>query len=130
MSGTIHLLLNKKYTFNFIIMFQSNSVSIGPPITSQPTLQQLLNHIAFPAEDKFMEIGLGLGFELQNLRAIEQQYKKYTHCFLEMFDRWLKSGDDSVTWETIFDVLASESVRRDDLAKSIRRRLSSASKKN
>ena len=110
-------------------MFQSNSVSIGPPITSQPTLQQLLNNIAFPAEDKFVEIGLGLRFELPNLRAIEQQFnKKYSHCFLEMFDRWLKSGDDSVNWETIFNVLASESVGRDDLAKSIRRRLSSASK--
>ena len=45
-----------------------------------------------------------------------------------MFDRCLKSGDDSVTWETIFDVLASESVGREDLAKSIKRRLSSAGK--
>ena len=111
------------------MMSQSNSVSIEPAVTSQPTLQQLLNNIAFPAEDKFIEIGLGLGFELQNLHAIEQQFnRKYSHCFLEMFDRWLKSGNDSVTWDTIFDVLASESVGWDDLAKSIRKRLYNAGK--
>ena len=78
-------------------------VTINPAITSQPTLLQLLNNIAFPAEEKFIEIGLGLGFELPNLHAIEQQFnKKYSRSFLEMFNRWLKSGDDSVTWETIF----------------------------
>ena len=86
-----------------------------------------MEYVAVPAEDKFMEIGLGLGIKLPNLRAIEQQFNKnYKKCFLEMFDRWLKSERDNLTWETVFNVLTSSSVGRGDLVSSIKERLTSA----
>ena len=83
--------------------------------------------LLYQLKDKFREIGLCLGMELPNLRAIEQQFsKEYRLCFLEMFDRWLKSGRDNLTWETVFDVLTSSSVGRGDLVSSIKERLTSA----
>ncbi len=80
-----------------------------------------MNHVASRAPDKYKVIGIGLGIDLHMLNAIEQHHNKsIDDTFIKMFDKWLQRDDTTLTWETVFSVLESDSVGRSDLVDSLR----------
>ena len=97
------------------------------PVLSKPTLKELMNHVASHAPDKYKVIGIGLGIDLPVLNAIEQRHNNsIDETFVKLFDKWLQQDDmtsTTVTWETVFSVLKSDSVGRSDLVNSLRRLL-------
>ena len=94
------------------------------PITSEPTLKELISHVGTAAPDKFKLIGISLGMDLSLLKSIEQQHgNDPMECYVAMFDHWIKSESSQVTWENVFMALESDIVRRPDLARTVRIKL-------
>ena len=93
------------------------------PILSTPSLKDLMTYVAVPAMDQFKMIGIGLGFDMPTLNAIEQNSKTVNDCFANLFGRWLQQEPSRLTWETVFSALESQLVGRHDLVNGLRKTL-------
>ena len=77
--------------------------------------------MAAHALDQWKLIGINLKIKISKLNAIEaQNHGDPMKCFIAIIHEWENAATRPYTWETIVDVLESNSVMNMDLADNIR----------
>ena len=90
-------------------------------IDSKPSLPSLLRLFSqHGAESSFMEIGIGLGIKISDLRSILETHGR---SFEHLFKLWLNSGMRNIDWGFLISVLESKGVERQNIARKIRKEL-------
>ena len=80
-----------------------------------------MNKVATKVPDKWLEIGIQLGLEAAQIRAIAFQHREESSkIFMDIFDYWKRqSGDQPKSWSTMVEVLKTQSVDEPTLAHDI-----------
>ena len=106
-------------------MIYASTYSVGGlqpfDFSNKPSIQDLMNKIATKVPDKWPEIGIQLGLEAAQIRAIASQHRgESAKVFMDIFDHWERqSGDQPKTWSTVIEVLKTPSVGESTLAHDI-----------
>ena len=86
-----------------------------------------MNKIATAIREKWEEVGYELGIIRRDMQRIKYEALKTTNITLtayrEIFGYWLDHELERCTWTTVLNALASEQVREEPLARSIRQDL-------
>ena len=90
-------------------------------LTSKPAIRDLMNIVAAKTPNKWMEFGLQLGIDTNQLNAFERQRGGVTNSiYADIFSAWEKrQGDMPFTWSTVIGVLKSPSVGENALAQTV-----------
>ena len=74
----------------------------------------------FAARSKWYYIGLELEVEASELDAIKANHSDVDDCYLETLKVWLKGVAPKPTWDALAEALASDMVKKSDLAVKLR----------
>ena len=90
-------------------------------LTSKPALPDLMSKVAAKTPDKWMQIGVQLGIDVNQLNAIESKRRTDTNSiFIDVFSAWEKQhGNMPYTWSTVINVLKSPAVGENALAQTL-----------
>ena len=80
-----------------------------------------MNIVAAQTPNKWLEFGLQLGIDTNQLNAFEKQHRgDINSIYADIFSAWEKRpGDTPFTWSTVIDVLKSPSVQEITQAQDI-----------
>ena len=90
-------------------------------LSSKPTIRDLMTRVAMKTLDKWLEMGIQLGLEAAQIRAIASQHRgESAKIFMDIFDYWERQpGEQPKTWSTIIEVLKTPLVGESSLASDI-----------
>ena len=89
-----------------------SSVELGTVI-DEKQLWGVLNELC-SVKEKWYDIGLGLGFDMEQLEELEKSNSKSIDCLRKMLQKWFQKGKQS--WGAVVRVLKSAVVDEEMLA--------------
>ena len=88
--------------------------------SQEPELKDLMEHVGSVIPAKWQEVGIQLGLKDRELKEMKSNMSNSKSCFQEVFALWEQTKRSEYTWNTLCEVLRSQHVNEEHLAKTIR----------
>ena len=84
-----------------------------------PSIADLNDLIGAKIEDKYHLFGVAVGLEEGYLNSLRIDYTSCQERFNQVFNKWSQTNPDSFTWDTVINVLQSNTIKAHKVVESI-----------